>query len=106
MPRALPTEGPDEMAARGDALPQLSGGMRWTWELDIDAVLQAASGAAPWLRAPADPDADDPDPAAADPADPAASDEADEATDPDPEADEAEYQEAVAAGRVRTIPME
>ena len=107
---ALPPEGPDELAARGDSLPPMPGGMRWTWELDLNAVLAAASGAAPWLRAPADPAADpgpaDPDPATgADPADPAADDDAEE-QEPDPEADEAEYQEAVAAGRVRTIPME
>ena len=111
MTAALPPEGPDEFAARGDSLQPLPGGMRWTWELDLDTVLQAASGAAPWLRTPADPDpaepdADDTAAAESGPTDPAATGEADEAPDPDPEADEAEYQEAVAAGRVRTIPME
>ncbi|MGN6680221.1 MAG: hypothetical protein ACTHKL_20860, partial [Streptosporangiaceae bacterium] len=112
MTAALPPEGPDEFAARGDSLQPLPGGMRWTWELDLDAVLQASSGAAPWLRTAADPDPDlHPAAAESDPTDPpatdpAATDEADEAPDPDPEADEAEYQEAVAAGRARTIPME
>src|SRR5262245_46935180 len=101
---AMPPEGPDELAARGDSLPPMPGGMRWTWELDLNAVLAAASGAAPWRRAPADPAADlgpaDTDPAVDDDA------EEKEEEEPDPEADEAEYQEAVAAGRVRSIPME
>ncbi|HEX2319784.1 MAG TPA: hypothetical protein VHJ18_12450, partial [Streptosporangiaceae bacterium] len=31
------------------------GGLSWTWELDLDAVLAAVRGAAPWQRRPARP---------------------------------------------------
>jgi hypothetical protein len=71
-----------------DAEPVLGGGLSWCWDSDTDfgALLDAVSGAAPWLR---DTEAaDDP-----------------QAADVDPEADEAAYREAVAAGRVREMPL-
>jgi hypothetical protein len=60
--------------------------MWWSWDsgFDFEALLDAASGAAPWLR-----DAK----------------AADQAVDADPEADEAAYREAVAAGRVGEMPL-
>src|SRR5216683_2473315 len=71
-----------------DAQPVFGGGMSWSWDSDTDfeALLDAVSGAAPWLRDAAA--ADDP-----------------QATDVDPEADEAAYQEALAAGRVSEMPL-
>ncbi|MGN6792861.1 MAG: hypothetical protein ACTHJW_10815, partial [Streptosporangiaceae bacterium] len=111
---------PGDPAARGDSLPATHGGLSWTWEFDLDAVLAAVTNAAPWQRTAADPaGAEDADAdatsgsaaaeeasAQAVTADEADGDDGDAEKEPDPEADEAEYQEALAAGRVRTIPVE
>ncbi len=76
-------------------------GLSWSWGLDLPALIDAMTGAAPWLRDPADgsdllyPSGQDA-PAGQPPAD---------QPGPDPEADEQEYQEAVAAGRVRDVPL-
>jgi hypothetical protein len=69
----------------GDGRPA-GEGMSWSWDsgFDFEALLDAVSGAAPWLR-----DAEG----------------ADQAVDADPEADEAAYREAVAAGRVGEMPL-
>ena len=110
--------------------PQATGGLSWSWELDLSAVVDAMTGLAPWLR-PADEDesaAPDADPAtnvepatdafpAADPlpvldqlpatdVEPAAGPLP--ATDPPPvtEADEAACQEAIAAWREDEIPLD
>ncbi len=78
-----------------DAEPVLGGSLSWCWDSDTDfgALLDVVSGAAPWLR---DSEAaDDPQAAAVDR----------EAPHVDPEADEAAYREAVAAGRVMKMPL-
>ena len=160
MASSIEVNGPDEAddpAVRGDSLAAMNGGLSWTWDFDLGALLEAVKGAAPWLRstpdtedADADADADaagadDGDAAdveaadgTADGAKDAADGTGDSATDAadgtgdsatdaadgtadcdkdaadsgaegdavDPEADEAEYQEALAAGRVREIPLE
>ena len=143
-------DGANDPAVRGDSLSVMNGGLSWTWEFDLDALLEAVKGAAPWLRTTADTEDADAD-ADADAADaerprmlvPPGADRRrrrgwrgwfsrgrDCATAPgtqrtglptaprtlrtasadgdavDPEADEAEYQEALAAGRVRDIPLE
>ena len=110
---SIPGE-PDEAGESGGP-----GELAWSWELDLASLLDAVSGAAPWLRsdpaAESEPhdnrepvpsegsaatagnsDAQKPDPEAED----AAYQEA------DPEEEEAAYQEARAAGRVRDIPLE
>src|SRR6266704_2872466 len=98
-------------------------GLSWCWELDLAAVIDAVTGSAPWLRAPAanpapacTPPAADAAPActppAADSAPACASAAADAApasdclpvAGPDMEADAAVYREAVAAGRARGVP--
>jgi hypothetical protein len=106
----------------------MNGGLSWTWDFDLDALLEAVKGAAPWLRTTpdtedADADAADADATRADDGDAVdvadvsaaegtadgSKDAADSGADGDavdPEADEAEYQEALAAGRVRDIPLE
>src|SRR5258708_22848227 len=71
---------PDDPGADdGDDRPAKGAGLSWSWDSDsyFDALLNAVRGAAPWLRD---------------------SEDADHAADVDPEADEAAYQEAVAAG--------
>jgi hypothetical protein len=110
----------------GDVGP-LGGGLSWCWDSDFDfeGLLDAVNGAAPWLR-----DAQAPDHAAADTdcaadhasvgagqggsggsrddaedVDPQAADMDQQAPAVDPEADEAAYQEAVAAGRVGEMPL-
>ena len=84
------------------------GGLSWIWDFDVAAVVEAVTGAAPWLRADAGPKAADS--AVADPSGPGQDDGAvaQEAADAavDPEADEAEYQRALAAGRVSEIPLD
>ena len=81
----------------GDGLMNATpGGLSWMWELDLDAVLEAVTGAAPWLRTTPGSEHTEADAAAGTP----------EKHEPDPEADDAKYQEAVAEGRVRTIPPE
>src|SRR6266704_5632929 len=135
--------GPDgpggpEHAAAGSPL-SAGGGLSWSWELDLAAVIDAVTGSAPWLREPASDDgpptraaetpAANPAPActppaadsapactppAADSAPACASAAADAApasdclpvAGPDMEADAAVYREAVAAGRVREVPVE
>src|SRR5258708_31707117 len=70
---------PDDPGADdGDDRPAKGAGLSWSWDSDsyFDALLNAVRGAAPWLRD---------------------SEDADHAADVDPEADEAAYQEAVAA---------
>ena len=108
-----------------------SGGLSWSWELDLSAVVEAMTGRAPWLRT----DDDDDDRAAADSAaadravasattrqpatDPAvsasgplpAADALPAAADPAPatdadDADEAAWQEAIAAWRADEIPLD
>src|SRR6266702_6434233 len=146
--------GPDgpggpEHAAAGSPL-SAGGGLSWSWDLDLAAVIDAVTGSAPWLREPASDDgpptraaetpAANPAPACTPPAAdaapactppaadaapactppaadsapacaPAAADAA-PASDclpvagPDMEADAAVYREAVAAGRVREVPVE
>ncbi len=79
---------PDSPGADDDDAQPVFGGMSWSWDSDTDfeALIDAANGAAPWLR---DTEAaDDP-----------------QAADVDPEADEAAYQEALAAGRVSEMPL-
>ncbi len=78
---------PDDPGADdGDDRPAKGAGLSWSWDSDsyFDALLNAVRGAAPWLRD---------------------SEDADHAADVDPEADEAAYQEAVAAGRVMEMPL-
>ena len=103
-----------------------TGGLSWSWDLDLSAVIEALTGQAPWLRT-ADGDhtaaADDAaaDDAAADDAaaDDAAADDAaaDGPTDASPptdhppatnadEADEAAWQEAITAWRADEIPLD
>src|SRR6266581_2635181 len=113
--------GPDgpggpEHAAAGSPL-SAGGGLSWSWHLDLAAVIDAVTGSAPWLREPASEDgpptraAETP---AANPAPACASAAADAApasdclpvAGPDMEADAAAYQEAVAAGRAREVPLE
>jgi len=79
---------PDSPGADDDNAQRDFGGMSWSWDSDTDfeALIDAANGAAPWLR---DTEAaDDP-----------------QAADVDPEADDAAYQEALAAGRVSEMPL-
>src|SRR5712671_4574831 len=79
---------PDSPGEDDDDAQPVFGGMSWSWDSDTDfeALIDAANGAAPWLR---DTEAaDDP-----------------QAADVDPEADEAAYQEALAAGRVSEMPL-
>ena len=113
--------GPDgpggpEHAAAGSPL-SAGGGLSWSWDLDLAAVIDAVTGSAPWLREPASEDgpptraAETP---AANPAPACASAAADAApasdclpvAGPDMEADAAVYREAVAAGRAREVPLE
>jgi hypothetical protein len=77
---------PDDPGADDNDARPAGDGLSWCWDSDFDfeALLDAVNGAAPWLR---DPEA------------------ADRAADVDPEADEAAYQEAVAAGRVGEMPL-
>jgi hypothetical protein len=77
---------PDDPGADDNDARPFGDGLSWCWDSDFDfeALLDAVNGAAPWLR---DPEA------------------ADRAADVDPEADEAAYQEAVAAGRVGEMPL-
>ena len=97
----LPPEDRDGSAGRDDMSP-IGGEMSWCWDFDFDALLDAVSGAAPWRRAPQAGAADS---GVADSAHPKAEEAAVEAGDLDPEADEAEYQEALAAGRVQEMPL-
>ncbi len=46
-------------------LPQATGGLSWSWELDLSAVVEALTGPAPWLRVP---DEEEPAPADHNPA--------------------------------------
>jgi len=101
-----------------------AGGLSWSWELNLASVLDAVTGVAPWLR---DAEAADASSAAHSPADSsdAAHSPADSSSgDPtstgstapskgtpqpgagDMEADEAAYQEALAAGRAREVPLD
>ena len=117
----------DELPARDESGSILDGGLSWCWDFDLAALLDAVSGPAPWRRADAPasdvapptsngtPPASDAAPPASDaapptsdaapPASDGATPSSDDAAD-DPEADEAAYQEAVDAGRVREIPLE
>src|SRR6266704_3171961 len=107
--------GPDgpggpEHAAAGSPL-SAGGGLSWSWDLDLAAVIDAVTGSAPWLREPASEDgpptraAETP---AANPAPACASAAADAApasdclpvAGPDMEADAAVYREAAAAGQI------
>jgi Domain of unknown function (DUF222) len=87
-----PPSGPAGPGACGDSAAATPGGLSWMWELDLDAVLAALTGTPPWLRARR-PGTQPPDPDDRSPA---------QQEERDPEADEAEYQEALEAGRVRT----
>jgi len=91
-----PPEERDGLTERDNCSP-VGGGMSWCWNFDFDALLDAVSGAAPWLRAA--------EPGATDSADPRAKEAPPEPDDVDPQADEAEYQEALAAGRVQEMPL-
>jgi hypothetical protein len=113
-------------AAEEAAVPGLNGGMSWCWELDFAALVDAVTGAAPWLRADdrggsaaeadadahaeagADADADaraDADADARADADAGAAATDTESTIVDPEAEQAAYLEALDAGRVGTMPV-
>src|SRR6266567_3147164 len=99
-------------------------GLSWCWELDLAAVIDAVTGSAPWLRelaagsAPAGippaagaasagiPPAAGAAPAGAPPAGSAAAGGCPPAPVPEMEAEAAAYQEAVAAGRAREVPLE
>src|SRR4029077_8110933 len=80
-------------------------GLSWTWDLDIEALLTAVTGPAPWssspLKTPARPTADAPQTIPADQAIPA---DADPVLDP-ADADLAEYLDAVEAGRSQVVPL-
>ncbi len=94
----LPPEDPDAGSADDDdLLPGLGGSISWSWDFDFTALLDGVTGPAPWLRAT---EADGPDGGIAEVAAPAAGEV------PDPEVEEAEFQEAVAAGRARELPLE
>jgi Domain of unknown function (DUF222) len=89
----MPAEDPDARSVDGDDLqPGLGGNISWCWDFDFAALLDAVTGPAPWLRS------DKPD----------GSDSASSAGEAgaDPEADEAAFQEAMAAGRARELPLE
>ncbi len=101
-PASGPASAPpaSDPADAGGAFPP-GGGMSWSWDLDLESVLDAVTGAAPWLRAPA----------AGPGASPAKPATADASADPSPavldmEADQAAYEEAVAAGRTQEIPLD
>ncbi len=102
-------------------------GLSWCWELDLAAVIDAVTGSAPWLREPASddgpptrttetpaagsapagiPPAAGAAPAGAPPAGSAAAGGCPPAPVPEMEAEAAAYQEAVAAGRAREVPLE
>src|SRR6266704_1302358 len=104
--------GPDgpggpEHAAAGSPL-SAGGGLSWSWDLDLAAVIDAVTGSAPWLREPASEDgpptraaetpAANPAPACTPPAaDPAPASDCLPVAGPDMEADAAVYREAAAA---------
>src|SRR5258705_12260642 len=103
-PDDRPAEDPSASAG-GDELGQgLGGGMSWCWELDFAALLDAVTGTAPWLR-PAEAGEAAADADRAEPGDQSKAG-ADQREEVDPEAEEAAYQEALAAGRVRELPLE
>jgi hypothetical protein len=107
-----------------------AGGLSWSWQLNLASVLDAVTGAAPWLRdaesAADSPSANSPSanspsanspfadsPATGSPSvDSTSADSTAPADDPpqpgagDMEADEAAYQEALAAGRAREVPLD
>jgi hypothetical protein len=105
-----------------DLPPAASGGLSWCWELDLATVLDAVSGAAPWLREDASsappvassappvvcsaPQTASSAPPAASSASPYSACESLTPYDPDMEADAAAYQDAVSAGRVREVPLD
>ena len=93
----LPPEDPGAGSADDDdLLPGLGGSISWSWDFDFTALLDGVTGPAPWLRVT---EADGPDGGNAEVAGPA------DGEVPDPEADEAAFQEAVAAGRARELPL-
>ena len=113
-------------AAVGDDWPPAGGGISWRWDFDLDALLDAVSGPAPWLRASETNDAqageseDDSaasDSAACDSAAVASDADPGDASDADPdtnkdadleavmEAEQEAYLEAMAAGRAREMPL-
>jgi hypothetical protein len=101
----LPPEDPGTLAD-GDDWPPAGGGISWCWGFDFDALLDAVTGPAPWLRAAQDGLDSDTETAratAAESADPEAASSADpeaEGSDLDVllEAEQEAYLEAVAAG--------
>jgi hypothetical protein len=121
----LPPEDPG-MPANGDDWPPAGGGISWSWGFDLEALVDAVTGPAPWLRAAG---ADAPEAASADAGGAAAAGAADSdagdlvdadaeaACSADPEAtagagldarleaEQAAYLEAVAAG-VPELPLE
>jgi Domain of unknown function (DUF222) len=117
----LPPEDPGAGSADGeDLLPGPGGSISWCWDFDFAALLDAVTGPAPWLREdkPDDPDrasktawsatGENADPQAGSGAAASGGELADPADEDgaDPEADEAAFQEAVAAGRARELPLE
>jgi hypothetical protein len=113
-------------AAVGDDWPPACGGISWRWDFDLDALLDAVSGPAPWLRASETDDAqagqsaDDSaasDSAACDSAAVASGSDPGDASDADPrtnkdadleaamEAEQEAYLEAMAAGRACEMPL-
>jgi len=112
--------------AVGDDWPPACGGISWRWDFDLDALPDAVSGPAPWLRAsetdeaqagqPAD-DSAASDSAACDSAAVASGADPGDASDADPgtnkdadleaamEAEQEAYLEAMAAGRACEMPL-
>jgi Domain of unknown function (DUF222) len=109
---SLPPEDPGTLA-NGDDWPPAGGGISWCWGFDFDALLDAVTGPALWLRAAqAGPDADTETAraTAAESADPEAASSADpEAEGSDLDvllgAEQEAYLEAVAAGAPK-LPLE
>src|SRR6266581_553158 len=102
--------GPDgpggpEHAAAGSPL-SAGGGLSWSWDLDLAAVIDAVTGSAPWLREPASEDGPPTRAAETPAADAAPASDCLPVAGPDMEADAAVYREAVAAGRAREVPLE
>src|SRR5215472_14342169 len=89
-------------AAVEDAVPRLNGGMSWCWEFDFAALVDAVTGAAPWLRGG---DRDGSAGGATAKADAEAGGNPESSVVDDPEAGQAAYLEAVDAGRVGTMPV-
>src|SRR5215469_9595984 len=107
-------EGADRPGAVAGPDFATAGGLSWCWQLDLASVLDAVSGVAPWLSqtesagtSPEDsPDADSHTADFSSAGSTAPSEDPPQPPACEMEADEAEYQEAIAAGRAREIPLD